>query len=92
MTEKKIIGNVTANEAKEIKVLYERKTALYDLKLTVDDCSEDIKNELYLKIQCDMENVDNIILEWWQNKAEKYNWQKNKSAYVDFRTGEVCEQ
>jgi CXXX repeat modification system protein len=89
MDNKKSVGNVTKDECSEIKLLHGRKTSLIDLKLTVDELPENVKEELYHKIEMDMKIIEESMNEWWKLKFDKYKWEKSSRVFVEFGTGKV---
>ncbi|SKC87677.1 CXXX repeat peptide modification system protein [Maledivibacter halophilus] len=89
----KKIGNVSEYEKREILNLYERKSGLRELSITLNnpDMSEKLKNILYDKISRDMNKTTGLYEEWWKQKSKKYNWEsiKGKSWSINFETNEV---
>ena len=69
--EKKLIGQVTVEEMKEIQSLHERKNGLAELAriLTPDN------NELYEKLIKDMGETQSKFQTWWTRMSQKYSWE-----------------
>lgn len=87
------VGMVTEKEKHEILLLYERKTALVELELTLDNpwLSESERNELSIKLEADRRRTSKSYDSWWYNMGEKYNWKtKEKNEWqINFETNEV---
>jgi len=68
---KKLIGQVTVEEKKEIQSLYERKNGLSELAriLTPDN------KELYEKLVKDLGETQSKFQNWWTKMSQKYNWE-----------------
>ena len=86
-------GVVSEKEKNTIRELYERKTALQELFITLKNqaLTEDEKNFLYDKLVEDMGKTETAFQLWWDEKTEKYNWQQENGAklLIDFKTNEI---
>lgn len=84
---KKLVGKVTVEEKDEILSLYERRNSLTELagSLTVDN------DELYEKIVKDLGETGTKFQNWWDRKAEKYQWERVEGGNweIDFSTCEI---
>ena len=84
---KKIIGQVTPEEKKEIQTLFERRNGLNELAkiLTADNA------ELYEKLVKDMGETGTKYQNWWDTMARKYNWEscENGNWEINFDTCEI---
>lgn len=81
---KKLIGQVTVEEMKEIQALYERKNGLTELAriLTPDN------QELYDKLVKDLGETQSKFQAWWTRMSNAYNWESidGGSWEIDFDT------
>ncbi len=68
---KKLIGQVTVEEMKEIQSIFERKNGLIELAriLTPDNC------ELYEKLEEDMGETQSKFQGWWTRMSQAYDWE-----------------
>lgn len=81
-----IVGIVTDIEKEEIRELFEKKAALENLKIL--DLDEAVK----LRVNNDLESIQCLTQNWWQNLAQKYNWKgkgSDKHWEISFSTGEI---
>lgn len=92
MSKRVLVGNVLFEEALKIKYLHKRRGALLDLKPTVDELTEELKQELYPKIESEIKEVDEDISDWWKQQTNKYNWPKGITFYIEFDTGKVFQE
>lgn len=82
--EKKLVGQVTVEEMKEIQSLYERKNGLNELaKILTSDNSE-----LYEKLVMDMGETQAKFQAWWNKYSQKYQWESSENGNweIDFDT------
>jgi CXXX repeat modification system protein len=83
---KKITGQVTEEEKKEILTLFERKNGLAELAkiLKSDDA-------LYDKVVMDMGATTTKFQAWWDRMAEKYQWKGKEDSNweINFETNEI---
>ena len=81
---KKLIGQVTSDEMKEIQFLYERKNGLNELAkiLTTDN------QDLYEKLVKDMGETQSKFQGWWTRMSQQYNWESADGGNweIDFDT------
>lgn len=84
---RKLVGQVTAEECKEIQRLYERRNGLAELAKAVSADNE----ELYEKLVADMGTTATRFQTWWNTAAQKYQWESdpNGSWEINFDTCEV---
>lgn len=79
---KRVVGIVSENERDEIRSLHSRRHALVELAqlLTKDNC------EMYDKIVADLAETTFQFHEWWNRKAEQYQWEGSKNGHwsIDF--------
>lgn len=84
---KKLIGQVTVEETKEIQYLYERKNGLSELAriLTPDN------QELYEKLVKDLGKTQSEFQNWWTQMSQKYNWESIDGGNweIDFDTCDI---
>lgn len=84
---KKLIGQVTVEETKEIQYLYERKNGLSELAriLTPDN------QELYEKLVKDLGKTQSEFQNWWTQMSQKYNWESVDGGNweIDFDTCDI---
>ena len=84
---RKIVGQVTPEECKEIQVLFERKNGLAELAkiLTADN------GELYEKLIKDMGETGTKFQRWWDEKAKQYGWESHPKGNweINFQTNEI---
>lgn len=87
MEMRKIVGQVTPEETKEIQALFERKNGLAELAkiLTADN------GELYEKLVKDMGETSTKFQQWWDEKAKKYSWESHPKGNweINFQTCEI---
>lgn len=85
--ERKLVGQVTAEEKNEIQTLFERRNGLSELAkiLTPDNA------ELYEKLVKDMGETSTKFQRWWDEKAQKYSWESvaNGNWEINFETCEI---
>jgi CXXX repeat modification system protein len=90
---KEKVGEVTVEEKEEIERLYERKTALNELLMTLNNpsMSEEEKNILYEKILLDMGKTKRLFDKWWDDAVKKYQWKGTEQDQwsIDFKTNEI---
>ncbi|MDR0507545.1 MAG: CXXX repeat peptide modification system protein [Dysgonamonadaceae bacterium] len=83
---KKIVGQVTEEEKKEILSLFERKNGLIELAKIVktDDA-------LYEKLVTDMGTTTTKFQEWWNVMSSKYQWESHENGNweIDFNTNDI---
>jgi len=85
--ERRLVGQVTVEEKNEIQTLFERRNGLSELaKILTPDNSE-----LYEKLVKDMGETGTKFQSWWNNMAEKYQWESAKDANweINFETCEI---
>ncbi len=84
---KKIVGRVTETERDEIKTLFERRNGLTELAKILTP--ENI--ELYERLVKDLGKTGTEFQNWWNNMAEKYQWESNASGHweINFDTCDI---
>lgn len=93
MSKEKILGFVSEREKNRLIIFHERRIALNELALSLQNnfFSNKEKVEIIKKIEMDekevLENIDN----WWKEKAEKYEWEgyANSRWEINFDTNEI---
>lgn len=92
--ERVLVGYVTEIEKKEIMALYERKNALEELLLMLNNNKlDEIDNEdLYERVSKDIEITKMSYNQWWRDMSSKYKWKSiaNKKWSIDFNTNEIA--
>lgn len=87
------VGVVTAEEKEEILVLYERRLALQELAITLNnpEFEENSKNKIYEKIVEDLGKTKVKFESWWEEKSKKYQWKliDGNQWTIDFKTCEI---
>lgn len=63
-----LVGKVEEDEKIELMELVEKKSALENLKLL------DLNKEKSEKVEKELQNIQFLIQNWWNNKSEKYIW------------------
>lgn len=90
---RKKVGEVTEDEKEEVLMLYERKSAIKELFLTLSSqyLTEWEKENLKDRIIEDMTKANSLYEKWWRDKREKYNWKLRETGQwlIDFRTREI---
>ncbi len=86
--EKKIIGNVSAEERDEIQTLFERRNGLNELAKIVTADNAD----LYEKLVKDLGETGTKFQSWWDRMAQKYQWESVEGGHweINFDTCEIC--
>lgn len=87
MVTKKLVGQVTAEEKKEIQTLFERRNGLNELaKIVTAD-----NTELYEKLVKDLGETGAKYQDWWDRTAKKYQWEsaQNGKWKINFETCEI---
>ena len=84
---KKLVGQVTEDEKKEIQSLFERRNGLNELAkiLTADNA------ELYEKLVKDIGETGTKFQGWWDRMAQKYQWESAPDGNweINFDTCEI---
>jgi CXXX repeat modification system protein len=75
----------------EIKILFERKTALQELFSSLDNVSKEKGDELYEKIVADLTRTNSLFQAWWFEKGLKYDWKNIDTGQwnIDFKSYDV---
>ena len=85
--EKKLVGQVTEDEKKEIQTLFERRNGLNELSriLNADNVA------LYEKLVRDLGENGTRFQAWWNDMAEKYRWESCPDGHweINFSTNEI---
>ncbi|MGN0280763.1 MAG: CXXX repeat peptide modification system protein [Prevotella sp.] len=87
MITKKRIGQVTIDEKNEIQKLFERRNGLVELAKVIEPSND----ELYEKVVNDMGITASKFQEWWNEKAQKYEWERSENGQweIDFDTCDI---
>lgn len=87
MVTTKLVGQVTEEEKKEILTLFERRNGLGELAKIITADNE----ELYEKIVKDLGKTDTKFQNWWDNMAQKYQWEsaENGNWEINFESNEI---
>ena len=84
---KKVVGQVSELEKREIQILFERRNGLNELAkiLTAD------KTELYERLIKDLGETSIKFQKWWNQMSEKYQWESIDGGNweIDFDTCEI---
>ena len=84
---KKLVGQVTPEECREIQTLFERRNGLNELAniLTPD------KPELYERMVKDLGETTTKFQGWWNRMGDKYQWESTDDGNweINFDTCEV---
>jgi len=84
---KKLVGQVSEEEKKEIQALFERKNGLAELSkiLTADN------DVLYEKLVKDMGETNTRFQKWWDDMGAKYTWESHPSGNweINFQSNEI---
>jgi CXXX repeat modification system protein len=87
------VGMVTDEEKEQVLKLYERRIALKELLMTVNNpgMSHEKTEQLYEKIVADTGRTSVIFDKWWRDMAKKYMWESapNGQWNIDFDTNEI---
>lgn len=90
---RKIVGNVTEEERKEIMILTGRKAGIEELENSFKSnlLSGEESTELKNKMVYEMEKVKLDIQNWWNNMYNKYQWERleGHNWSIDFGSCEV---
>lgn len=83
----KRIGQVTFDEMKEIRSLYERRNGLNELAKIIR--SDNV--ELYERLVKDLGETSTKYQDWWDRMSIKYEWEKKDDGnwQINFDTCEV---
>ncbi|MBQ0155921.1 MAG: CXXX repeat peptide modification system protein [Bacteroidales bacterium] len=87
MVSKKIVGQVTEAEKKEIQSLFERRNALAELAKIVDANND----TMYEKLVKDMGETNTKFQLWWDRMSQTYKWESdaNGNWEINFDTNEI---
>ena len=84
---KKVVGQVSELEKRQIQILFERRNGLNDLAkiLTADN------TELYERLIKDLGETSIKFQKWWNQMSEKYQWESIDGGNweIDFDTCEI---
>ena len=84
---KKVVGQVSELEKREIQILFERRNGLNELAkiLTADN------TELYERLIKDLGETSIKFHKWWNQMSEKYQWESIDGGNweIDFDTCEI---
>lgn len=71
---RKRVGEVTAEERDEIRMLFERKNALLELFKTLAEAGS-VNDAIYERVVADLGKVTTRFNEWWSAKSTQYQWE-----------------
>lgn len=84
---KKVVGQVSELEKREIQILFERRNGLNELAkiLTADN------TELYERLIKDLGETSIKFQKWWNQMSEKYQWESIDGGNweIDFDTCKI---
>lgn len=84
---KKVVGQVSELEKREIQILFERRNGLNELAkiLTADN------TELYERLIKDLGETSIKFQKWWNQMSKKYQWESIDGGNweIDFDTCEI---
>ena len=84
---KRVVGQVSELEKREIQILFERRNGLNELAkiLTADN------TELYERLIKDLGETSIKFQKWWNQMSEKYQWESIDGGNweIDFDTCEI---
>ena len=84
---KKVVGQFSELEKREIQILFERRNGLNELAkiLTADN------TELYERLIKDLGETSIKFQKWWNQMSEKYQWESIDGGNweIDFDTCEI---
>ena len=84
---KKVVGQVSELEKREIQILFERRNGFNELAkiLTADN------TELYERLIKDLGETSIKFQKWWNQMSEKYQWESIDGGNweIDFDTCEI---
>ncbi len=87
------VGRVSDEEKKELVILYERKMAMEELEESLERTDLTESEFLQMKSKFKEEKPKTIydFNKWWQDKAEKYKWDKKDHGQwtIDFETNDI---
>jgi CXXX repeat modification system protein len=87
------VGHLTEDEKNEILKLYERKSALNELFVTLASpyLSDEERTLLKGAIAEDLETTNTLYDRWWRLVPKKYGWKSNSTGHwrIEFETNEV---
>lgn len=88
-----LVGVVNEEEKNELRTAFERKLALNDLEIALNDIelSEVEEKRLIEKIKNDIICNNELIENWWKSGYNKYNWESKYDGTwtIDFETNEI---
>ncbi|WP_202710730.1 CXXX repeat peptide modification system protein [Sporosalibacterium faouarense] len=91
--EKELVGEVLEEEKYEILRLFERKIALEEVALTLENegLNEKERDKLRKKVEEEYTKNKENLSTWWREKSEKYSWKKVKNGVweIDFNTNKI---
>ena len=80
-----LVGKVEEDEKIELMELVEKKSALENLKLL------DLNKEKSEKVEKELQNIQFLIQNWWNNKSEKFlQWKKISPNFYRFLCPSKC--
>lgn len=90
---KEKVGLVSEEEKNEIKAIFQRRLALKELLMTINNPSlpEADKDDLYRRIVDDLTKNRELHEKWWKEMPLKYHWKWDENSFwsIDFDTNEI---
>lgn len=84
---KKLVGQVTEEEKREIQQLFERQNGLNELAKILTTGNSD----LYEKLVKDMGETKQKFQNWWNKMSTQYQWESHENGNweIDFNTNDI---
>ncbi len=84
---RKVVGQVSPEESKQIQQLFERRNGLNELAKILTPSNV----ELYERLVKDLGETSTKFQQWWDTMYAKYQWESspNGNWEIDFTTNEI---
>lgn len=84
---RKVVGQVSPEEAKQIQQLFERRNGLNELAKILTPSNV----ELYERLVKDLGETSTKFQQWWDTMSTKYQWESapNGNWEINFQTNEI---
>lgn len=84
---RKVVGQVSPEEAKQIQQLFERRNGLNELAKILTPSNV----ELYERLVKDLGETSTKFQQWWDTMSSKYQWESapNGNWEINFQTNEI---
>lgn len=88
------VGQVTMEEKDQIQRLYNRKNALREMIMVLQENANNsgkVDDVMYEKVMSDIDETQTRFQGWWDQMGMKYQWcgVENGRWSIDFNTGEI---